>query len=221
MTKLRAFTLVEVLVVLAIVAALMALLLPALGQSKVAARRLQSQAIVRTCGQLISLYARDFADAYPLSDPFMQSASYDWDKALLAGGYIKSKAELDPIAGRFAHPFVSFKLSMCVVADPSKFVLGNTSQVDLVPSRLVRQHEVRYPAHKGIVLEQFANYSSPNQDSMYCCVPLVPAPVLFADESVVVGTWKDFAYGQSTLRIVDWIGEPVFSTWGGYEARDR
>ncbi len=63
----RAFTLVELLVVIGIIAILMSLLLPALGAARNAANKAKCMSNLRSIGQGILLYAGDNAGAYPAS----------------------------------------------------------------------------------------------------------------------------------------------------------
>ncbi len=60
-----AFTLIELLVVIAIIAILAALLMPALGNSKAQARRVQCLSQLQQWGKALPMYANDNADATP------------------------------------------------------------------------------------------------------------------------------------------------------------
>lgn len=66
----RGFTLVEVLLVLGIAMIIMALLIPALGHTRMAADRLTCQSQLRQHMQVMALYAADHDDAWPY--PLMQ-----------------------------------------------------------------------------------------------------------------------------------------------------
>ena len=70
-----AFTLVELLVVIGIIAVLIALLLPALGRSRLQARALQCQANLRTLGQAIQMYTIAHKDTLPIGFWNGQNAS--------------------------------------------------------------------------------------------------------------------------------------------------
>jgi prepilin-type processing-associated H-X9-DG protein/prepilin-type N-terminal cleavage/methylation domain-containing protein len=61
----RAFTLVELLVVIGIIGLLMAFLMPALGKARKQAQTLQCSTNLRTIYQAFALYAHDFKGAYP------------------------------------------------------------------------------------------------------------------------------------------------------------
>jgi prepilin-type N-terminal cleavage/methylation domain-containing protein/prepilin-type processing-associated H-X9-DG protein len=67
MRRLHAFSLIELLVVLAVIALLMGLLLPALGAARGGARAVRCLANLRTIGQGVTMYAGDFRGHLPLS----------------------------------------------------------------------------------------------------------------------------------------------------------
>jgi len=62
-----AFTLIELLVVLAVVALILSILLPALAGARDASRATQCLANLRSIGQGVILYQRDWKDYFPLS----------------------------------------------------------------------------------------------------------------------------------------------------------
>jgi len=63
--SIKAFTLVELLVVIGIIALLMGMLMPALSKARHSAVRTQCAANLRTMGQLWHMYANDFKGAFP------------------------------------------------------------------------------------------------------------------------------------------------------------
>jgi prepilin-type N-terminal cleavage/methylation domain-containing protein/prepilin-type processing-associated H-X9-DG protein len=77
------FTLIELLVVVAIIAILAAMLLPALGNSKAAAKRIQCLGNLRQMGGAVGIYVSDNADLYPVAywDDTLNGVDYyyAWD----------------------------------------------------------------------------------------------------------------------------------------------
>ena len=61
----RAFTLVELLVVIAIIAILIAMLLPVLTRVKQQAQQIQCQANLRTIGQAMLMYTQQYNGRFP------------------------------------------------------------------------------------------------------------------------------------------------------------
>jgi prepilin-type N-terminal cleavage/methylation domain-containing protein/prepilin-type processing-associated H-X9-DG protein len=73
----RAFTLVELLVVIGIIAVLIAILLPALTRARESANRTACLANLRSLGQAMTLYANASRDRLPNSNP--PNTAYDYD----------------------------------------------------------------------------------------------------------------------------------------------
>lgn len=81
----RAFTLVELLVVIGIIAVLIGLLVPSLSRARESANRAKCLANLRAIGQAIALYANDFKDRVPNNNPKGTALDYDGiDKTLVA-----------------------------------------------------------------------------------------------------------------------------------------
>jgi prepilin-type N-terminal cleavage/methylation domain-containing protein len=103
-TRRKAFTLVELLVVITIVALLVSLLLPALGKSRAQARRLQDSANIRSMTQGYMAYAADHNQALPEirftlgSDPVWYKLS-TWDFRPMFRDYGLMAATANPVLG--------------------------------------------------------------------------------------------------------------------------
>jgi prepilin-type N-terminal cleavage/methylation domain-containing protein len=75
----RAFTLVELLVVIGVIAILLAILLPALTKAQDSARQVQCQSNLRQIGAALVLYSYDNRDRYP--DPIALGGSWGYRRA--------------------------------------------------------------------------------------------------------------------------------------------
>jgi prepilin-type N-terminal cleavage/methylation domain-containing protein/prepilin-type processing-associated H-X9-DG protein len=77
MRRVRAFTLVEILVVISIIALLLALLIPAVNRARETARRTSCLSNLRQLGAAMMMYANDNAGAFPNSANNVQQP-HDW-----------------------------------------------------------------------------------------------------------------------------------------------
>ncbi len=78
------FTLVELLVVVAIIALLVSILLPALGQARESARRILCSTRLRSCGMYMHLYANNNRDFFPKRNQDFELRYLKYDPYYLA-----------------------------------------------------------------------------------------------------------------------------------------
>ena len=85
----RAFTLIEMLVVISIMTLMIAMLMPSLGKSREAARSTQCLSNLKQLGLAIESYATDQGQYYPpYKTPFQDTPRAYWGGLLAAGRYI-------------------------------------------------------------------------------------------------------------------------------------
>lgn len=214
----RAFTLIELLMILGVISILLALILPALGSSWDLAQRTRDLGQLRNNVTLIGNYTNDYRDIYPIGFEGAGSSATRWHVAMLEGGYISSEEEADPI-GTSRYDNMRFWMSKCMVFTPRLMLPGATIPVDDQMSVAVKVHQVTYPSAKGLMY-QWSSDAPLDGRNYFCCVIDWKAPVGFADGSGELGSYLDYNAGIRPV-IVDTIGIPVFTTWGGYLARDR
>lgn len=214
----RAFTLVELLMILGVISILLALVLPAIGSSWDLAQRTRDLGHLRNNVTLIGAYTNDHNNIYPIGFETAEGSAIYWHSAMIRGGYLASQMEADPV-GKSRYDYVRFWMSQCMTFTPRLMLPGATIPVEDQKSFAVRTDQVTYPASKGLMF-QMTSDTPLTAENKFCCVMDWKAPVGFADGSGELGSYLDYNAGERPV-MVDTIGIPVFTTWGGFLARDR
>jgi len=104
----NAFTLIELLCVIAIIAILAALLLPALGQAKLKAQRIQCVNQLRQAGVAFTLFAHDHGDKFPMQVPASAGGSLEFAQPsdLTNGAFYSSFRHFQAISNELVTPKV-------------------------------------------------------------------------------------------------------------------
>src|SRR6056297_1702893 len=115
----RGFSLIELLVVVAILMILIGLALPTLSRSRDSARLTVQMARIRDNGMLISMYADSNNGRYPIGAEHPEIASLHWWKPLIEAGLLDSKEQADPewFASNDGNPRYAMSFAMCYAPD--------------------------------------------------------------------------------------------------------
>ncbi|QOJ00220.1 MAG: prepilin-type N-terminal cleavage/methylation domain-containing protein [Phycisphaeraceae bacterium] len=211
----RAFTIVELMVVLGVVAVLVGLMLPALGNAREESRRTQRSIVLKQNAALIALYTESHKDVFPIARDTVFMSKFKWWEALLAAGLITQPADVDPENGRRQISWPGFHLNKALANDWRDMRPGFTVDPRIDRTEPVRVPEVHYPDRLGMMTKLHLP-----EERYWCCVELIPEPVIFVDHSLARGRWTDFIVGDE-LVVEHEIGFPILSTWFGSRGRDR
>ena len=142
-------------------------------------------------------------------------------RAMVNAGFVQRKSQLDPVAERQFGPVNLIDLSVCLVYDPSRMAPGYTVPVDQARSMPVGEHQVAFPSDKGMLIRQVADPTPAGVSGAFCCAgPFVKVPIAMCDGAAITADRSQLLGGQTPV-VIDLVGIPVFSSWGGYLARDR
>lgn len=187
------FTLVELLVVIAIIGVLAALLLPALGRSRQAAKRINSANNLRQIWTAIELYRLEHRDVYPAAaNPLRAESPYLW--LWMGRGFREILAPYVPASG--SNPSIywdpgdsrsedlydrtSYAYSMAFYVAPqqidsipvrepveilrTQFCWNGADPSKVLPVQPMTDAMVRYPTKKILAGEWFANHAAYGTD---------------------------------------------------------
>ncbi len=206
----HAFTLIEILMSIAIIAILIGLLLPVLGTTRDKSRKLASAVNLRSIGQIFDLYIQSADDLYPAPTPgeFYQYApplngrgtmshwaisnrwheffaeSYPWQEykqVFLAPG-AQRETEIQPMTAQI---FPSYQYSASFLGHPTIWTQQEFSEAQWPKlERSVKRHMVKFTSAKALMWDIEMPYiRRPLQKDANHNL-LESTPMLFADQHV-------------------------------------
>lgn len=214
------FTLIEVLVVIAILAVLLALVVPALRHSRIAAKHNAQVQTIRQLNVALGMYCGDHRDQFPFfgtqGDPFgpihirgfrigkiyFSTQRTYWASALLPEYYqgprqsIERPGKAEVLQMRGYPDFIvaaDYLVSSTVFAH-SRFWMedpsGGTSWYQTSYFKPTRLTDVAYPSGKGLLVADIAGHNGGTSFSGW--YPGVPPPVAIADGSARAIPQREF-----------------------------
>lgn len=219
------FSLIELVVVVGALSILASLMLPMLGKSVAQARLVAGLAQIQQNVAAIQAYTMQSRDIYPIAHANAHGCMSRWEECLVAAGLVPTIESTDAVGYRTVG-WNRIVLSLSMLADADRMILGRTLAPNQLASSPVGVHQVTYPSQKGLMVQRcytcpLAQWHRISSTWYFCCgTPPITAPVAMADLSLMAADRTQFIGGEDPV-VIDDVGAPVSSTWGGYRARDR
>lgn len=240
-----AFTLIEILITIGVIALLIGILIPAIGKAKDRSRELASAVNLRSIGQLFEMYAGSSKGFYPAPVPGRIYPSFSpdigvtiahWQASSFWPGlfadthpwweneslYLAPGAERRLDGPVITLPRPSFEYSSSFLGDPSIWtdrLIADDEWPRL--ERSVRQSTVSFPASKSLMWDVEMPYlrRPPNRDAAGNL--LENSPMLFADQHVTTKIQADSTPGVTNRApFAGALHENLHNTPNGVRGRD-
>jgi len=202
--KQHAFTLVELLVVVAILSVLAALLLPVLARTREAAKRTSCLNNLRQIGMAFEMYLLENRETYPAAQDPVSTSPYYW--LWMGRGWRKLIEEYVPRGGESGvfwcpsdprsekqYDSTSYAYSMAFYHSPEQINSLSTTQdtyMNPLPTILQKASNVLHPTRKVLVGEWYANHTAFSTDRGWFGKG-GKRLYLFADGHVEYLDWRD------------------------------
>lgn len=212
------FSLIELVIVIGTVMILIGLLMPALASAREQAVRTRNLAAIRSDMQLLTQYAADNGELYPVGWTNPVFASIVWYLPLVEAGYMDSVHDVGVLHRESEQSLVA--MTFTAFEDATVFVPGANRDAETESVVAQRASDVLFPSDKGILWQFYSDARSVDEPH-WCCLPTAPLlPFAFADGSAVIATYLQFVVDPAPVMALQ-VGIPVQSTWQGLRGRDR
>lgn len=208
--KRKAFTLVELLVVIGIIAVLIAILLPALGRARMQAQNVQCQSNLRTIGQGLRMYTNQNKDSLPYGDYF-DLDNGQWNvNGNTANWVVKVASTLTK--GGLGENFANTKSSKGYFICPA--AINDKSNHDLFVSHY-SAHPIYMPTYWNQKWEATGKYATPYRlsriKSSFERVLIFDGAQIFGNSDIPEGNAHPVGAGADS-----WKSNPPWNGWGNF-----
>lgn len=219
----RAFSIIELIVVLGIIMILIGLVMPAVGAARGSATNLDRASSLRQIGLAGELYCSDWDDAYAVADVYVDiypdylndriddiTLGRAWPNALIDAGVIDSGTLVTLLDA------TPLNWSATMYVSPRLLRPDQIIPWEDLRTSSVRRSSARSPSRKGLLATSQVYRGS--DEVIWALAQTVPAPIFAADGAIHQLTYRQLAT-PSPAPVLDY-GVPITTTWHGIAGLD-